>query len=125
MARAELFSAQLAQAAEAFPGTRATSMADGGYLVEVPLDLPPGWNRTHAMVRFLVPVAFPVAQLDCFFADADLRLASGAMPANSGMQLVNGDNLLWFSWHLTSWDPLRDSLMSFIRFINERFRRGQ
>lgn len=125
MPRSQLLSAQLAEAAEAYPGTRASALPDGTHVVEVPLQLPAGWNRSHVTARFVVPIAYPAAQLDCFYVDADLRLANGCMPTNSGMQPINGANLLWFSWHLAQWDPSRDSLLSFIRFINERFRRGQ
>jgi len=125
MARGDLIFAQMAEAARVFPGARAVALTDGTHLVEVPMDLPGGWNRANTLVRFVVPVPYPAAQLDCFYADADLRLATGAMPMNSGMQPVNGVSLLWFSWHLASWDPSRDSLLSFTRFVNERLRRAQ
>lgn len=72
--------------------------------------------------RFLVPIPYPAAQLDCFYVDVDLRLANGAQPTNSGFQPLNGRDLLWFSWHLARWDPVCDSLLTFARFINERFR---
>src|SRR4051794_4527251 len=92
MARSQLLSAQLTEAAQAYPGTCASALPDGTHVVEVPVQLPPGWSRTHTTIRFLVPVAFPAAQLDCFYADADLRLANGGMPMNSGMQPLNGVN---------------------------------
>ncbi len=125
MARPDLLAAQLSDAAGVFPGSTLVLLLDGTHIVHVPMDLPPGWNRQCTLARFVVPVPYPAAQLDCFYADADLRLANGDMPTNSGPQPINGESMLWFSWHLTRWDPTRDSLLTFIRFINERLRRAQ
>jgi hypothetical protein len=44
------------------------------------------------------------------------------MPANSGMQVLDGQQLLWFSWHLTTWCPSRDTVASYLRFVESRLR---
>ena len=62
---------------------------------------------------------------DCFYADPGLRLAGGGMPTNSGLQPLAGQPLMWFSWHVASWNPARDTLLGYIRFIAERLRRAQ
>lgn len=97
-------------------------MADGSIIVSTDLVLPPGWNRASTRIRFLLPVAFPSAQPDCFFADLDLRLAGGGMPMNSGIQQLDGQELLWFSWHLSSWSPATDNTATYLRFIERRLR---
>lgn len=97
------------------------SQADGSLVVEVPeLALPPGWSLPSVTVRWVLSPAYPAAQPDCFFADAELRLASGAMPINSGHQELQGRQLLWFSWHVQGWRPGRDDLLSYLRFIESR-----
>lgn len=95
-------------------------MADGSSIVAVDVDLPEGWNRTRVRVRFVLPVAFPSAQPDCFFVDLDLRLADGNMPMNSGVQQLDGEDLLWLSWHLSTWSPSTDNTATYLRFIERR-----
>jgi hypothetical protein len=97
-------------------------LADGSSIVRSVVLLPAGWSRTETTVWFLLPVAFPSAQPDCFFADADLRLGSGQMPSNTGIQQLDGAQLLWFSWHLSSWSPATDNISTYLRFIEARLR---
>jgi hypothetical protein len=97
-------------------------LADGSTLVTAVVPLPPGWNQTQATVQFLLPVAFPSAQPDCFYAEPQLRLANGAMPANAGLQPLEGEQRLWFSWHLAAWSPATDTVETYLRFVERRLR---
>ena len=100
------------------------ALGTSGSLITVPnLQLSSGWSKSTSTVRFLAPVPFPAAQPDCFWADADLRLANGASPSNSGVQVIPETSLkaLWFSWHLSSWSPANDDLLTYVRFIQKRF----
>ena len=108
-----------------FPGSGIAPLPDGSHVITVPMSLPAGWSKSNTTARFLVPIPYPAAQLDCFYLDLDLRLAGGGQPTNSGFQPLNGEDLLWFSWHLARWDPSQDSLLTYVRFINERLRRVQ
>lgn len=76
-------------------------------------------------LRFLVPVGYPYAALDCFWADQALRLATGGMPQNAAINPIpeSGEIGLWFSWHLRQpWSSNHDTLSSWIACINERLR---
>lgn len=95
---------------------------DGSVIVSAELSLPAGWNKTRTCVSFVLPVAYPSAQPDCFLADPDLRLADGTMPANSGIQELDGVSFLWFSWHLSTWSPVSDNTGTYLRFIDRRLR---
>ncbi|MCW2855443.1 MAG: hypothetical protein JWR52_1058 [Marmoricola sp.] len=97
-------------------------LPDCSTIVSALVDLPEGWNRTQTRIRFVLPVAYPSAQPDCFYADADLRLAGGAMPMNSGMQPLEGAELVWFSWHLSTWSPTTDNTSTYLRFVESRLR---
>jgi hypothetical protein len=114
---------ELASLVSARPASR---LIDGPNLsvVEVPeILLPAGWSATVTTVWFAVPNGYPAAQPDCFWAEPTLRLATGALPQNSGLQglPVIGAPGLWFSWHLSAWRPGRDGLVSYVRFITRRF----
>lgn len=105
-------------------GATCVKSPDGSYLVTVPnVVLPEGWTPNTTTVRFIAPVGFPASRPDCFWTDATLRLNGGRNPQNTGQnQLPNGPSpLLWFSWHLQKWNPNSDSLMTYLRVIENRF----
>jgi Prokaryotic E2 family E len=117
---------QLDQLRARYPEAEARSQTDGSYLIQVPqVELPAAkWNQAKTDVYFIAPAGYPVARPDCFWADFSLRLANGGLPQNSSPQPTPfGMNLLWFSWHLTTWNP-RDTLQTFLAVIQERFERG-
>ena len=112
------------QIVESFPCATLRDGSDGTVLVTLPdVPLPPGWSTKATAVHFVVPVGYPAAQPDCFWVDADLRLANGTLPSNSGAQPVPVVNAaaLWFSWHLSAWRPSKDRLITYARFIARRF----
>jgi len=111
---------QINDAAAQRPSVVTQRLPDGSSVVSFESHLVHGWNKSLVQVRFVLPVPYPAAQPDCFYADPDLRLASGAMPVNSGIQPLNDVSLVWFSWHLTTWQPQRDNLLTYIRFVESR-----
>lgn len=118
---------QIVSLQQLYPESTAVPLTDGTTVIRIPgVILPVGWNRAATEVRFVVPVGFPMARPDCFWADTDLRLATGAMPQNSGMTPVTGtqDVRLWFSWHLLGWNPLTDTVLTYARVIMDRLRRA-
>lgn len=117
---------QLEQLRERFGDVQSRPMASGTTLVIVPdVRLPEGWSKASTAIRFLVPPGYPFAQLDCFWADAELRLAQGATPQNSAPNSIpeTVEPGLWFSWHLTTpWNPNRDTLSTWMNVVLERMR---
>ncbi len=112
------------QLVECFPDCTVTGATDGSSLVSIPsVQVPAGWSEPTTSIWFLVPVGYPAAQPDCFWASHGLRLASGGMPANSGQQQLPalGIPVLWFSWHLATWRTSIDSLLTYTRFALRRF----
>ncbi len=113
---------------EAYPGSELQTLPGGTWLVRVPdVSLPAGWNQPVTTISFVVPVGYPAANPDCFYADLALRLASGTMPAASGLQAIPGVGAqqMWFSWHIGSWNPGRDTLLTYVRVIRDRLSRAQ
>jgi hypothetical protein len=106
-----------------YPGTILRVRADGSCLVNIPnYFLPVGWNKQTTNVYFVVPVGYPTAKPDCFWTDKDLTLANGATPANASVNANHGEaeQLLWFSYHLSSWNPNTDNLLTYVRVIQKR-----
>lgn len=119
---------QLQRLQREFPNARLEARADGSFLVVIPeVPLPQGWNKERTTIIFHAPVGYPAAKPDCFWADADLRLAGGAPPKNTGFQPppTGAEPKLWFSWHTESWNPNRDSLVSYLKAIQSRLQRPE
>ena len=98
-------------------------LLDGVIRVVVPsTPIPSGWSTATVSVHFVLPVGFPVATPDCFWTDADLRLADGQMPQNTGNTPMPGatEPLLWFSWHTQAWDSA-SRVSHWLRAIMQRF----
>ena len=102
-------------------------LPDSGSVITVPdICLPPGWNQSSTAVHFWAQPGYPYAKLDCFWADPDLRLATGGMPQASGFG--NGPTVLssnlWFSWHTDHWYPGRDDFNTWMASIRERLNKA-
>ena len=116
------------RAAEYAPPPAYTPLPNGGYLISLPdVDIGPGWTRRTANILFVAPPGYPAAQPDCFWVEPDgLRLEGGGTPQNTNdANPIPGDveagrKTTWFSWHLQSWDPNRDKLLTFFNVIMKR-----
>jgi hypothetical protein len=111
-----------------FPDASATPLPEGGHIVTVPaVKLLEGWSERETTVRFILLANYPHSAPDCFWAEHKLRLANNSMPRNTNIQVMPGtnENWLWFSWHASRWSPNRDSLSTYVKVIESRFRDPQ
>lgn len=116
---------QFAALQERFPTARRTAVPNGAILIEIPeFDIPPGWNVKKGTVIFLLPPGYPAGQPDCFWLEPrPVRLADGQTPqaANDGNPIPGvGMRGTWFSWHLQSWNPNRDDILTYVNVIAQR-----
>lgn len=98
-------------------------LPDGSHLVEIPgYDLPEGWSKQQVTIKFIAPVGYPFARPDCFWTDADLKLRNGNAPMNTGNnQLPYSPGAhVWFSWHVATWNPNNDNLLTYFYVIKRR-----
>ena len=106
-----------------FPQATSQRLPDGSYLVVIPsYELPDGWSKEKVDLKFIAPVGYPLARPDCFWADADLRLKTNAVPMNTGpnpLPYATGAHL-WFSWHVATWNPNNDNLLTYFYVIKRR-----
>lgn len=108
-----------------------TPLGNGGTLVEVGnVDIKgQGWNRDSAKVIFVTPPGYPAAQPDCFWVEPTaFRLAGGGTPQASNesnpipSDVHQGRSTTWFSWHLQSWHPNKDTMVTYFKVIMNRLR---
>jgi hypothetical protein len=119
---------QVQELNQQFPGAAVIPQPSGAQLVELrKYRLPAGWNRKVVTIIFLAPPGYPAAQPDCFWVEPEepgpIRLANGATPqgTNDSNPIPGvGPRGTWFSWHLQSWDPNRDTLLRYVGVIKNR-----
>lgn len=106
-----------------YSDAQVTELPDGSSLVKIPsVALPDGWLRDTTSVVFVAPKGYPFAQPDCFWADPELKLKNGAMPQGTGQNpCPDGLPHLWFSWHVSGWNPNMDTFLTYLRVIKRRF----
>ena len=108
------------------PKPELISNSDGTHAVKVPgLRIPKGWNRDQVSVAFVVPVGYPLASPDCFWAEPGIALEHGGVPQNTGQNPGPGIEAgwLWFSWHVQpgNWNPNASNLGTYVNIIRRRF----
>ena len=110
------------------PDASATPLPSGAHLITIPnVKLPVGWNRPSTTILFVAPPGYPSAQPDCFWVEpSQFRVANGGTPQGSNdsnpiPELVPPRPFTWFSWHLQSWNPNHDSLVTYFNVIMKRF----
>jgi hypothetical protein len=111
-----------------YPEAQFRKLPSGAGLITVPsVALPSGWSKAATSVRMLVPLGYPLAKPDCFWADSDLRLRNSGMPQASGFNAIPEvpEPGLWFSWHVAQWNPNRDTLLTYLRVVEDRFKKAQ
>src|SRR5260370_31285088 len=111
--------------ASGWPQANLQKQPDGSHIVSVgSVFLPPGWSRSTTAVYFLAPVGYPLSRPDCFWADADLNLINGAMPQGTSTTPVGNTGIsgLWFSYHVSAWNPNNDNLLTYLHVIKNRFK---
>jgi|ERR1700733_3390491 Prokaryotic E2 family E len=110
------------------PEPTARLLPNGGYLITIPgVDIGQGWSERTVTVLFVAPPGYPAARPDCFWVEpCGLRVAGGGTPQNTNdSNAIPGDDVpgrrtTWFSWHLQTWNPNTDSLLTFYHVIMNR-----
>jgi hypothetical protein len=118
------------RARETSESATARKLPNGSSLITIPrVDIGSGWNQKEVTVLFVAPPGYPAARPDCFWVEpTGLRLESGATPqaSNDSNPIPGDDNparkTTWFSWHLETWSPNTDSLVTFFNAIMVRLR---
>jgi len=90
------------------------------YVIFNDYKLPHGFNKLSTKLLLKVPISYPNGNIDMFWTDPNIRLASGTAPANTNEEAVLGQNWLRFSWHPQRWNPGTDNIHTFLEFVNRR-----
>ena len=120
----EKYKEQIERVRQEYPNIEVCKQTNGSIQLEIPeFKLPPGWNTDKIRIMVVIPPGYPTNKPDGFEADIDLRLQSdNKMPAQGcGEHQVNGRPWLHFCWQPKIWDPTRETLYRYLKFIQRRF----
>jgi len=83
--------------------------------------LPAGWSQPTTRLLLLLPRSFPFGKPDMFWVEAQVTLQGGAIPHQAHViQEIDGYRWRRFSWHLASWHPAKDNILTFLAFVDRR-----
>jgi hypothetical protein len=83
------------------------------------------WNRETVDLLVITHPSYPNAKMDMFWVDpAIARKDGGAINGGTNAGKL-GKTWQQFSWHVQSWNPAHDSLITYLDVVNERLRRNE
>lgn len=83
------------------------------------------WSRKIVDLLVVAHPSYPNAKMDMFWVDPAISRKDGGN-INGGTNASKfGKTWQQFSWHVTSWNPAHDNLITYLDVVNERLRRNE
>lgn len=84
------------------------------------------WNRNSTDILVITHPTYPNAKMDMFWVDPPISLKSGkvAQAANTTENKI-GKNWQRFSWHVPTWNPAHDNLITYLNVVDDRLKRDE
>lgn len=91
------------------------------YLKFFHYSLPPIYKKSETTLLLKIPISYPNGNPDMFWTETALEFKDGSYPKEGiSQENINETNWTRFSWHLKKWNPGKDSLKTYIEFVNYR-----
>ena len=89
--------------------------------------LPNGYSQPTTDLLIRLPKEYPHANPDMFWVEESVKLAGGSIPLNADLVESHvGRQWRRFSWHINNrWHPGRDTLSTYLGFVDARLARKQ
>lgn len=83
------------------------------------------WSRKIVDLLVVAHPSYPNAKMDMFWVDPTITRNDGGN-INGGTNVSKfGKTWQQFSWHVASWNPAHDNLITYLDVVNERLRRNE
>ena len=83
------------------------------------------WSSDKVDLLIVAHPSYPNPKMDMFWVDPTITLQNGAAPNATGGANKFGKIWQQFSWHVNSWNPAHDNLITYLDVINDRLGRNQ
>jgi hypothetical protein len=101
--------------------------AENGQRIYILFDryqLPPGWNKDATRLLLITDISYPNSKLDMFWVETNLKLQNGNIPQSADILETHlGETWQRFSWHVQTWNPAHDNLITYLATVDARLRR--
>lgn len=88
--------------------------------------LPASLSKPSASVLIKIPLSYPNGRPDMFWTDVDVLLKDGRVPRSAeAIESALGRQWRRFSWHLQTWNPGSENILTYLEFVNDRLRRAE
>lgn len=78
------------------------------------------WGRRGVDLLVVAPDSYPNGQMDMFWVDPPLYLEGAKAPNGTGSESKCGRTWQSFSWHVPSWKPAFDNLLTYLYVVDSR-----
>jgi len=82
------------------------------------------WNSNKIDLLVVTHPTYPNAKMDMFWVDPHITLKSGVQAQAVSPEIKCGKNWLRFSWHVQSWNPAHDNLITYLNVVDDRLKRN-
>lgn len=82
------------------------------------------WNPDKTDLLVVTHPTYPNAKMDMFWVDPPLSLKSGAQPQAVSPDTRCGRSWQRFSWHVQTWNPAHDNLLTYLNVVDDRLKRN-
>ena len=83
------------------------------------------WDRDRVDLLVIAHPTYPNAKMDMFWVDPPISLKSGTQAQAVSQDNQCGKTWQRFSWHLASWNPNHDNLITYLHDVNERLNKAK
>ena len=78
------------------------------------------WDRDKADLLVVAHPTYPNARMDMFWVDPPISLKNGNAACATSTDSQCGRTWQRFSWHVASWNPAHDNLITYLDVVNRR-----
>jgi len=83
------------------------------------------WNPDKVDLLVIAHYTYPNAKMDMFWVDPPIALKNGLQAQAVSPDNQCGKAWLRFSWHVATWNPNRDNLITYLQDVNDRLSRAK
>lgn len=78
------------------------------------------WGVSSVDLLVVAPESYPNSQMDMFWVDPPLYLEGSRAPNGTASESKCGRMWQSFSWHVQSWNPAFDNLLTYLYVVDNR-----
>ena len=83
------------------------------------------WRESTANLLIKTHPTYPNATIDMFWLDPPISLRRGTPINGVTMEIQFGCTWQRFSWHVGSWNPAHDNLLTYLNVVDDRLSRNE